>query len=80
MVRRVSEGPRRLILHSWIYGIGFAGEVELGVICVPMEINAVFLEDIAKWEEIYDEKKGLQDRALGHTCSDLSECSQRDEI
>lgn len=33
-------------------------------------MNVVFTEDGAKGEEVGDEEKGPQDRALGHTGSD----------
>ncbi len=33
-------------------------------------MNVKFTENGAKGEEIGDEEKGPQDRALGHTCSD----------
>lgn len=48
-------------------GFGFAGEVELGVICIAMEADAVFVENITKGKEVNDKEKGPQDRALGHT-------------
>ena len=37
------------------------GEVELGVIRVTVEVDAVFTEDVAKGKKVDDEEKGPQD-------------------
>ena len=41
-------------------GCGLGVEVELGVICVAVEVNAVFSEYIAKREEIDNKKQHRQ--------------------
>lgn len=43
------------------------GEVELGVICIAVEIYAIFGKNIAKGKEVNDEEEAPWDRALGHT-------------
>lgn len=35
-----------------------------------MECNITFLEDTAKWKQIYNKEKGVQDRFLGNAGSD----------
>lgn len=52
---------------------GETERLELGllvVIRVTMEMDTVFLQNVAKGEEVYDEKKGPKDKALGYTCCD----------
>lgn len=49
----------------WGGRIGFRGKVELGVICIAVEMNAVPTEDITNGEEM--KRRGAQDRTLEHT-------------
>lgn len=56
---------------EWKEIIGFRVEVELGVICVTMEIIITFTDSMARWKQIYNEEKGAQDRSLGDAGSDL---------
>jgi hypothetical protein len=46
---------------------GFGGQVELGIICITMELNIIFTEKMAKREEIDNEQEGSKDRTLGYT-------------
>ena len=46
---------------------GYGGRVELGIICITMELNIIFMEKIAKREEIDNEQEGSKDRTLGYT-------------
>lgn len=49
-------------------GTGFTGVVELGVICIAVEM--VFLVNITNWKELNKEEVWFNDRILGHTCCD----------
>lgn len=42
----------------------------LGVTDEAVDINIKFIENIAKWKEVGDEKRGCQSIALGNTCND----------
>ena len=46
---------------------GCGGQVELGIICITMELNIIFMEKMAKREEIDNEQEGSKDRTLGYT-------------
>ncbi len=52
---------------GWESGVWFTGKIELGIIHKAVEVDTIFVEDIAEGEEVYDEEEGPQDRALGHT-------------
>lgn len=39
----------------------------MGVIRVAVKMNIVFAKDVTKWEDVDDEEKWPQDRALWHT-------------
>ena len=45
----------------------FGGQVELGIIFITMERNIIFMEKMAKREEIDNEQEGSKDRTLGYT-------------
>lgn len=36
----------------WVSLFGFPRDVELNVICVAVDVNVVFMEDVAKVEEV----------------------------
>ena len=46
---------------------GFSGQVELGIICITMELTIILTEKMAKREEIDNEQEGSKDRTLGYT-------------
>ena len=46
---------------------GFDAQVKLGIICITMELNIIFMEKMAKREEIDNEQEGSKDRTLGYT-------------
>ena len=46
---------------------GFGGQVELGIICITMELNIIFTEKKPKREEIDNEQEGSKERSLGYT-------------
>lgn len=48
-------------------GRGLIGELELDVIPIAVEIDAIFGKKVARWKEVNDEEKGHWDKALGHT-------------
>ena len=43
----------------------FGGQVELGIIFITMERNIIFMEKMAKREEIDNEQEGSKDRTSG---------------
>lgn len=43
------------------------GEVDPGVICIAVEIYAIFGKNIAKGKEVNDGEEAPWGRALGHT-------------
>ena len=46
---------------------GFGGQVELGIICITMELTIILTEKMAKREEIDNKQEGSKDRTLGYT-------------
>lgn len=53
-------------MRGWESRIEFGGEVDLGGICVAVEMNAVPMQDITNGKAICGEKEGAQDQNLGH--------------
>lgn len=45
----------------------FGGKVELCVVCLTVEIDVVFSEELTTREEVADEEDGTEDRALRNT-------------
>ena len=48
-------------------GDGFGWEVELCIIGVAMEVEAVAAEDLSQGEDVHDKKEGAKHRALGNS-------------
>ena len=48
-------------------GDGFGWEVQLCIIGVAVEVEAMAAEDLSKGENVYDEEEGAKHRALGDT-------------
>lgn len=47
--------------------IRFTGQIKLGVISITVKLNTVFTKNVSKQKKVDNEKKGPQDRSLGHT-------------
>ena len=52
------------------WGDGLAGEVELGVVGIAVEIETMTTDDLAKGKDVNDEEEGTKHGTLGDTVGD----------
>ena len=49
---------------------GLGGEVELSIVGITVNLEAMAAEDLSKWEHVQDEGKGTKHRTLGDSMGD----------
>ena len=73
----------KILLHPWFYisktggeskvgdwGDGLAGEAELGVVSVAVEIETMTTDDLSKGKDVNDKEEGTKHGTLGDTVGD----------